>query len=246
MGWGIIGAMEPQEPQPILSDIIIEAMKAKGLNLIRLSELTDVPENSLSLIIEEKFEKLPPAPYVHGYIIRIAQILNLDGERLWAEYLKGRSELKRPGSNDVLPQNRFHYGKFRKKTLIIAGAVIVVFGYIIIRLPGLLGTPSFSLDNIPATVTAPDLVVQGRMNPADQLLLNGQAIYPDKSGRFTETLTLQPGFNTLVFDIRKLIGQEYTVTKQVYYNAPSSTGSNAAPPAAPTSTNQINSTSTKK
>jgi lambda repressor-like predicted transcriptional regulator len=215
--------MEPQEPQPNLANLIIEALKAKGVNLVRLSEVTGVPEGVLATLLEEKYDKLPPAPYVRGYLLKIAEVLSLDGQKLWAEYLKDRSDIKRPGAADVLPPNRFKTSRVKKTTIAIIAGVVIIFGYIILRLPGFFGTPSFGLAPLPATVTSPNLTVQGKMNPADQLILNGEEIYPDKSGNFQKEIILQPGFNTLTFDVKKLMGQAYVVTKQVLYNAPTST-----------------------
>ena len=34
-------------------------------------------ERSLALLLEERFDKLPPAPYVHGYLVKIAEALKL-------------------------------------------------------------------------------------------------------------------------------------------------------------------------
>ncbi len=235
--------MEPQGPQPNLAEIIIEALKAKGLTLARLAEMTDVPESVLATLLEEKYGKLPPAPYIRGYLLRVAEALGLDGSRLWAEYLRDRGEIKRPGARDVLPPNRFRTGKFRRKSWIIGVAIVIVFGYIILRLPGLLGTSSLDLQPFPTTVTSPNLIVQGKINPTDQLSLNGAVIYPDKSGNFQQEITLQPGFNTLTFDVKKLMGQTYTVTRQVFYNAPNSTNLNFGT-TTPTSTEIKNTTST--
>jgi lambda repressor-like predicted transcriptional regulator len=215
--------MESLEPQPNLANIIIGALKAKGVNLARLSEATGVPEGILATLLEEKYDKLPPAPYVRGYILKIAEVLNLNGQNLWVEYLKNQINIKRPGPADVLPPNRFKTSRVKKMTIAIIAGVVIIFGYIILRLPGFLGTPSFGLAPLPATVTSPNLTIQGKMNPADQLMLNGEEIYPDKSGNFRKDILLQPGFNTLTFDVKKLMGQTYVVTKQVFYNAPTST-----------------------
>ncbi len=220
---GYNGGVEPQEPQHNLANLIIEALRLKGLNLARLSEATGIQESMLAALLDEKYEKLPAAPYIHGYLVKIAEVLGLDGQKLWSEYLKDKSGIKRPGPADVLPQNRFRAGKVNKKVVAIIILIIIVFGYIILRLPGFLGAPSFNLGPLPATVASPNLPVQGTMNPADQLILNGEEIYPDRSGRFQADLVLQPGFNTLKFELKKLVGQTFTETKQVFYNAPTST-----------------------
>ncbi|TSA45348.1 helix-turn-helix domain-containing protein, partial [bacterium] len=54
----------PETNDQKLTNFILEALKLKGLTLDKLSQLTGVSERSLALLIEEKFDKLPPAPYV--------------------------------------------------------------------------------------------------------------------------------------------------------------------------------------
>ena len=58
------------------------------------------------------------------------------------------------------------------------------------------------------------------MNPNDQLTLNGERLYPDKDGKFEKSIQLQSGFNTLTFSIKKLLGKEYIINKQVFYKQP--------------------------
>ena len=43
-----------------LNNLILEALKLKGMNLEKLSQLTGVSEHSLALLLEEQFDKLPP------------------------------------------------------------------------------------------------------------------------------------------------------------------------------------------
>ena len=98
-----------------LINLILEALKLKGMNLEKLSQLSGVSERSLALLLEEQFDKLPPAPYVHGYLVKIAETLNLDGRELWREYLKNNEEIRRSGKEDILPLNRFAIPKLNKK-----------------------------------------------------------------------------------------------------------------------------------
>ena len=42
------------------------------------------------------------------------------------------------------------------------------------------------------------------MNPADELTINGEAVYPDKDGNFDKNILLQSGFNNIIFQTKKL------------------------------------------
>ena len=59
--------------------------------------------------------------------------------------------------------------------------------------------------------------VTGQVNPGDTLTLNNEVIYPDKSGRFEKEIQLESGLNTLEFRVKRYLGRETTVVKQVLY-----------------------------
>ncbi len=215
----------PTEEIKNISGPILEAIKLKGFTLDKLSQLTGVPERALALLLEERFDQLPPAPYVRGYLVKVAEVLNLDGHALWQEYLKNRPELRKSGKEDVLPPNRFAIPKLNKKIVAASVVVLFVLGYLAFRLPGLFGRPDISITNLPADQTIVQeagFTVHGIMNPADELTVNGEAVYPDKSGNFEKNLLLQPGFNNVTFQVKKLLGKTYVITKQIFYSTSTS------------------------
>jgi lambda repressor-like predicted transcriptional regulator len=218
--------MPEQEIQNI-AGLILEAIKLKGLTLDKLSQLSGVSERALALILEERFDKLPSAPYIHGYLIKIAEVLNLDGQKLWQEFIKNNERVRRSGQEDILPPNRFAIPKLNKKITvasIIAGVIIV---YLVIRLPGFLGRPELDIENLsadPTVVLSQNFTIRGIMNSSDELTINGEAVYPAKDGSFEKNILLQSGFNSVVFQIKKLLGKTYTVTKQIFYQATSTNG----------------------
>lgn len=229
------------------SSFIIEALRVKGISVEKISQLSGVPESFISLIIDEKFEKLPPAPYVHGYIIKMSEVLGLDGEKVWNEYFEKDGHLRRSGERDILPPNRFEIPKINKK---IAGAIIIAVLIIIyagIRLPSILGRPTLTLENISGGITVTkeqNFTIKGTVSPGDEITVNGEALLPDRKGYFEKAIVLNPGFNTFTFIATKVLGRTYSVTKQIFYEASSTNAINQMPG---TTTEQItNQTSSEK
>jgi lambda repressor-like predicted transcriptional regulator len=203
-----------------LTNLILEALKLKGLTIDKLSQMTGVSERSLALLLEEKFEKLPPLPYVHGYLVKIAEALNLDGQKLWQEYLKNNSEIRQSGKEDILPPNRFAIPKINKKVAVGLAAAVIILGYLAFRLPGFFDQTEMTISDLngnPTIVQNSNFTAHGIINPSDELTINGEAVYPDKDGNFQKNILLQPGFNNIVFQTKKLLGKTYTITKQVFY-----------------------------
>lgn len=202
------------------SSFLLEAMKVQGVSFEKLAQMTGVSDRFLELLINEEFEKLPAAPYVHGYVMEIAEALGLDGEKLWKVYFKEKDLIKRSGSSDALPQNRFSAPPRTRKKIIAAtsiAAVIVVTGYILFRIQRSVGEPSFTVNVGENTVvTEASFDVKGVVDPRDQISLNGTQLYPLADGTFEKKIQLQPGFNTLSFKIKKFLGGEYVVNKKIF------------------------------
>ncbi|HXF43856.1 MAG TPA: helix-turn-helix domain-containing protein [Candidatus Paceibacterota bacterium] len=202
------------------SSVLIQAIKAKGLTVEKLALLTGVSDRFLDSFIEEKFNNLPPQPYVRGYVIKIAEVLGLDGEALWSDYLKDNGAIRKAGRDDELPRNRFDLPRFNAKLIILAVLVIAVVAVILLRLPFFSSSGALELLN-PAessvVVGDKDFLLEGKIDSAYTLFLNGERIYAGEDGIFRKQIELQEGFNTFIFNFKKALGKEQTVTRQVFY-----------------------------
>ena len=98
-----------------------EAMTSHSQTASKLADATGVPERFIAAIIEGNFGILPAAPYVRGYIKKIAAVLDLDGEILWERYDR-ETKPRQSGGKDHLPENRFAIKTPDKRW--IAGALI--------------------------------------------------------------------------------------------------------------------------
>lgn len=203
-----------------MPNAIINALKAKGLTVEKLAQITGVSDRFLESLIEEKFEDLPPSPYVRGYLIKIAGALGLDGEGLWQEYLRDNNLIKRSGKGDQLPTNRFVTSKLSGKLILVSLVVVGFIVYAVLRTPLFSDRLGLELINLPSGTTFTNdttFNILGKVGSAYKLTLNGERVYPDSNGDFEKTIPLQEGFNTLVFSVKKFLGKERIVTRQIFY-----------------------------
>jgi transcriptional regulator with XRE-family HTH domain len=209
-----------EQEEKNLSSTLVGALQAKGLTAEKLAEATGVSERFLESLIEDKPESLPPLPYVRGYLMRVADVLSLDGDELFEEYLKGNRAVKRSGKYDRLPENRFKKSKSISRLIIPLLAILGILLYVILRTPLFAGTDGFVIKNLDEGITYADepvFMVAGELGDSRRLTLNGERVYPDERGNFTARIELEAGFNTLVFNVKKFLGKEKTVTKQIFY-----------------------------
>lgn len=208
-----------------LSATLIEAMKIKGFSLEKLAQITGVSDRFIEYLLGEKFDQLPSAPYIHGYILEIGKALGLDGENLWRDFFKNSRIVRTSGARDALPGNEVHRKKINKKVVVIIVLAVFVLSYVAFRIQVYFGEPYFILENVTdnMTVTDPSFIIKGEIHIRDQIMLNGEQIYPNEDGAFEKKIQLQSGFNALGFKIKKFLGKEYTIDKQIFYKTQTST-----------------------
>lgn len=204
-----------------LSETLVEAMKVKGLTIPKLSETTGISERTIELLLAERFEELPPAPYVRGYLLKIAEVLGADGEMLWDAYGKFHAEIRRAGQKDMLPANRFALPLVSRKLLVGVGLAILVVGLVVFRF--FLGERTFVLEvNIPdnLVVATSTYVLEGRVRAGDQLTVNGVPFTLNTDGTFSRAWTLEPGFYTFRFSVTRPLEGTQEFEKQIFYETP--------------------------
>ncbi len=206
-----------------LREILNEALELKDLDVKKLSEMTDIPIYYLSALSEGDFLKLPAAAYVRGYLMKVAEVLGIDKESLLRAYKQEISlgPLKTSGSQDKLPLNRYAFKPFYRKTAIIVIIVLVLAAAAFVwKVDNFLGTPKIELfspivDNM--IVNSSSIKLTGKVNPRDKLVINNEEILSDKNGQFEKEISLQAGINTVEFKVKRLLGKEVTVMRQVIY-----------------------------
>lgn len=202
-----------------INDFFKEILSLRNLNLEKLAIMTNVPKNYLAAFCEGNFKKLPPMPYARGYLMKIAEVLDVDGEELWKIYKNEiTSQIK---ISDRLPVNRFAGRPFGKK--LIAIGIIFVFAiiYLISRADNLLGVPKIEII-VPAgekiAVFEPMIKLSGRVdNFRDKLTIGGEEIFISENGRFEKEYWLRPGVNEIEFKVKRFLGKEIRIIKEAIY-----------------------------
>lgn len=207
------------EPQKDLKTLIGDALNQKNLNLDKFSQVANIPKRYLEAIQNVDIAKLPAAPYVQGYLKKIAGALHLNYPELWSLYEKELSH-KTSGAFDKLPVNRFSIQSLRKKGAVAAIIGLLVVAYLILNFSRLSGIPPLEIIYPAETATAvfePVIFLEGKFDPKDKLLVNGEERLGSGDGAFRIPFNLQPGSNAVEFKVKRFLGRETTVLRQVLY-----------------------------
>jgi cytoskeletal protein RodZ len=211
--------MTNNEPKNI-SQLLIELLKERGITVEKLAIITNIPQRFIAALLNGEFKKLPAKPYVRGYLIKIAGVLNVKPEDLLKSY-QDTTEITSSGERDRLPVNRFALQRVNNNFLITLFILAAAASFLTWRMKDILGTPTLQL-NLPANtlVTQEEsLKITGRINPKDRLTINQEIVYTDNTGQFEKTISLSPGLNLLEFNVRRFLGREIKAVRQIYYEA---------------------------
>jgi lambda repressor-like predicted transcriptional regulator len=213
-----------KEEQKNIGTTLTDALRTKGLTVEKLAQLTGISDRFIESLLEERYEKLPPAPYLRGYILKISEVLNIDGKEIWKEYKKFQELMKRSGSKDTLPQNRFENAKVNKK-IVLATIIVLLLAYFLIEIPAIVGKPQIYLDNFEDNLVVSEAVftIVGKIKPTDILTINNERVYVGENGEFSKKVNLNPGLNAFVFEVKRPLGKKNVVVKQIYYESPKTT-----------------------
>ncbi|MBI2591401.1 MAG: helix-turn-helix domain-containing protein [Candidatus Brennerbacteria bacterium] len=194
-------------------------IEIKGFNPEKLADVSGVPPHFIERLINENFDKLPPAPYVRGYILKIADALNTDGNALWQDFQKENELIKKSGAYDHLPHNRFAPKKISRKKIILCGILIAAFAYLAFRSDNLLGRPNLYLATpaIDEITSEPIIKITGQINPKDAVKINSQEVFADQNGNFEKDLNLQIGLNNIEIKVKRFLGREIIENRRVIY-----------------------------
>lgn len=217
-----------------LGETLSEIIAENGLTLEKLSEITNIPKRYLVAMIENDSKNMPAAPYIRGYISRICSALGAN-PAIFQTVCK-KIDFKTSGKEDYLPKNRFAIAKKNKKWLWITVLAAIGCLAVVLRLgPAIgpnsagigyafLGIPSLEV-NLPAKVNDQDfsetrnriIVIEGKINPRDSIIINREIVSVGANGRFSKEAMLNAGLNTFEIKVKRFLGREITVIRKVFY-----------------------------
>ena len=206
-----------EEPRT-LKDLLEDGINRKETSVKEISALSGVPERFVNGFLGE-ITALPAAPYVRGYLLKIAKILDMDGKEIWRIY-EHENKPRSSGSFDRLPLNRFA-GKrnFNKKTTAGVLLGLIILAYAAFNIQRFWNAPVLTFTNPAENIlkTADAFVVfQGRVdNPEHTVSINGASVFVDETGEFQKELVLDNGTNTFEIVAKKFLGRETRIIKQV-------------------------------
>lgn len=207
------------EPHSDLKSLLNEALQLRNVNHEKLAQLTGVSERYIWAIQNIEIDKLPPSPYVRGYIKKIAEVLNLNHDEIWELYKKELTR-KTSGKYDTLPENRFAIRHLSRKQIFSSALGLFLIIYILSNANRLVGKPNLQITfpESPIFTTIDNhIALAGKLDQKDKLTINGEEVFISQDGSFFKEYELAPGLNVFEFRAQRFLGSTATEIKQVLY-----------------------------
>lgn len=195
------------------------------ISLSDVAKATKVQAKYLEYLEAGAYDKLPADVYTRGFLRSYARYLNVDEEALLRLYDRERNVHKNLGGE---PQEGFTHRKMipisslvitpRAVVLTLTALVVVgVFVYLYQEFYRFAAEPRLLITEPEsgASVEASEITVRGETDRGAQVTINGEAVFVNPDGHFSDTLTLKPGVNPIVVRSLNRFDREKTETLQV-------------------------------
>ncbi len=210
-----------------VGEILKKKRLKKKLSFKVIEKKTKIRAKYLKALEENDFKKLPPAPFVKGFIKNYAKFLKLNSKNLLAVFRRDYDEGKKgqiiPRSvARPLPQSKFDFTP--------QIALIAILAFVLICLTVYLGWQYLTFITSPRLeVKSPQkdekinqrkITVSGKTDKDATLTINGQVTTLTEKGNFEYQLTLQEGINNIIIESTKKNGKKTTLNLPVIVELP--------------------------
>ncbi len=193
------------------------------LSLVELSQRTRIRLEYLQALEENRFDELPAATFVKGYIKTYSRLFGFDYQPLLALL---RRDYKESARGKLVPrefikpvlQRRFIWTPVTAAVVVVGLIFCVVFGYITVQWYQLNQPPAVALISPQENaLVSSQVVVEGQTAPEANVLVNSQPVSLQNDGSFkTEVFIPRQGLATITIEATDRRGKTQLVQRTVY------------------------------
>jgi len=205
-----------------VSEQLRSARQAKKLKLSLIAKKLNINEKYLIALEKGEYDQLPHGVYGKNFLREYALFLGLDYKKLAADFeteiniLEPKRQKELFSKQIVKKRYLLAMPKILKNILIFL-VICVCFIYLGYRINKIISPPMLIISNPSANLTTDktSLQVTGQTEAEVNLIINGQTVLTDKSGKFSQNISLKNGINIITITANKKHGRGNTVVRQV-------------------------------
>ena len=210
-----------------VGEILQKKRIEKNLSYDEVEKKTKIRTKYLKALEKNDFKKLPPAPFVKGFIKNYSQFLDLNSQNLLAILRRDYDEDK---SGQIIPRPIIQPLSQPKITWSPQITLIALLAVVFICLSLYFGWQYISFISPPylkakspkknEKITSQKITVSGETDKNATLSINGQVITLTEKGEFEKQIILQEGINNIIIESTKKNGKKTTLNLPVIVELP--------------------------
>ncbi|MCK5476112.1 MAG: helix-turn-helix domain-containing protein [Candidatus Pacebacteria bacterium] len=198
-----------------------------GITLKQISEKLKIRESNLECLENNKYDKLPPDVYVKGFIKGYCEIVDCSFEKMLNLYNVERNigdklQKIKPKNKTKKTSLSGNYPILTPKIITLIFSIIVVFvvGYYLwYQISSFSSTPYLFVSNPlnDQIINNAEIKVSGQTEEDVIIRINGEDIFVDPTGYFSETIFLKFGNNILEIEAVNKFNKKSLEVRNIIY-----------------------------
>lgn len=190
-----------------VGEILRSEREKYRLSIVEVAKRTRIRAEYLVALEESRFQDLPAAPFVKGYIKTYSKLFGLEHQPLVALL---RRDYKESAKGALIPRDfltpvlhdRVAWSPVTLVALIVTSIFISLLGYVGVQWYTLNKPPELRVSTpTEQSIVASKVVVKGQTHPEATLLVNQQPVALQQSGAFeTEVFIPREGISTITIE----------------------------------------------
>lgn len=200
---------------------VLERIRTEAhMSVDRASRLSRIRPDFIEAMERDDFASLPSDLYARKFLLAYAEVLELDQRKVLDRYER---EQRAPKVDEISlkPEPAPAKRQIVLTRVFYGASVLMLFlgvvGYLGWQLKGLVEPPPLVVEtpNDNLIVDQSSVVVAGQTQEESTVMINGQPVSVDTSGRFEELVGLKEGVNTITISARTKHSSETTVHRRI-------------------------------
>ena len=208
-----------------LGEQLKQTRESHDITLEKLAQETKIKYEYLDSLNKGEYLKLPGEVFVRNFVLAYVKYFNLNKSNVLALYEEENAAFEKANKERVVKRSFVEAAHHKRSLnfsrvfkyfaiLVVVGALLAYLGW---EVNNILKPPSLVLEN-----PSEDMVTEDRSIeiicytlPEAIVTLNDQEITIDQEGRFSESISLQPGLNEIEIVSQKKHSRSNTIIREI-------------------------------
>lgn len=203
-----------------VGQILKEKRLEYGFVLDQVEKNTKIRTKFISAIEADDYRKLPPSPYIEGFLKNYADFLGLRSETILAIFRRQyalKSKINKTKVEEPLKQSNWQLTPNKAIFVSVIIVILILFGYFYNQFRLLHTPPPLNLESPKADMVTKEtkIAIFGDTDRDATLTINNEPVLVKSDGKFFKEIDINIGNNTLLVEAKSRVGEKTIVVRRL-------------------------------